>query len=89
MFSWKPFLALLLTAALAGCGAADDSVRPDDSSAGVYEFEADASPEHLYFELVRLHSLDEWCLQSRRIRPGDTHRTGYHLRPSDHAAHEL
>ncbi|PTL84945.1 hypothetical protein DAT35_07810 [Vitiosangium sp. GDMCC 1.1324] len=47
---------MLLAAALSGCGSADRSVRPDDASARVYEAEADASPEELYFELVRLHS---------------------------------
>ncbi len=53
---WKSSLAVLLIAALAGCGSADESVRPDAPSTGVYEVEADASPEDLYFELVRLNS---------------------------------
>lgn len=51
----KQVFALLLMTVLVGCGVTNESVHRDDT-AGVYDVEADASAEELYFELVRLHS---------------------------------
>lgn len=51
----KQVSALLLMAALVGCGSTNESVHPDANS-GVYDVEADESAEDLYFELMRLHS---------------------------------
>jgi hypothetical protein len=51
----KQVSALLLMAALVGCGSTNESVPREDTT-GVYDVEADASAEELYFELVRLHS---------------------------------
>jgi hypothetical protein len=54
MFFFKSVLALLAAISI-GCGSADESVRPG-GSVEEYHIEANASPEELYFELVRLHS---------------------------------
>ncbi|WNG13994.1 hypothetical protein [Cystobacter fuscus] len=51
----KQVSALLLMAALGGCGSTNESVHPDANSE-VYDVEADESAEDLYFELMRLHS---------------------------------
>jgi hypothetical protein len=54
MSLFKSVLTLLAAVSI-GCGSADESVRRD-GSAEEYHVEANASPEELYFELVRLHS---------------------------------
>lgn len=54
MSLFKSVLALLAAVSIS-CGSADESVRRD-GSAEEYHIEANASPEELYFELVRLHS---------------------------------
>ncbi len=56
MHRWKPALLCLLAVSLAACETAGVHARTDSPDPQPFVIDQEASPEDLYFEVVRLHS---------------------------------
>lgn len=50
-------LACVLAVAMASCSSSDESLKPEPLKWGAYEMDLEGTPEDLFFEALRLHSL--------------------------------